>query len=214
VPAGKFAIGFGATYKMPLAYTPVASTSPTSLQPGAELRIRGGIEGGLGPRTYLRFAGIFARSTQDKVGGTLKNGVGNRLIGYLSLNHGLGRASITAYGFDVLRGSPQIEPTALGAAVLPKGNLVAGGLRVDVTAAPRTTVSPRFEYRLSTAADTAGALRRLGSSARFGVDVRQTLSRSLAAVLQAGGAVGSVAKADGFVSFNGLRAAIQFELTP
>jgi hypothetical protein len=136
------------------------------------------------------------------------------VITYLSLNHGLGRASVTAYGFDVLRGSPQIEQTALGAAVLPKGNLIAGGLRIDITAAPRTVLSPRFEYRLSSAADTAGTLRRLGSSARFGVDVRQSLSRSLAAVLQAGGAAGSVARADGYVSFNGLRAAIQFELTP
>jgi hypothetical protein len=140
--------------------------------------------------------------------------VGNRIITYLSLNHGLGRASITVYGFDVLRGSPQIEQTAIGAAVMPKGNLMSGGLRVDFTAAPRTMVSPRFEYRLSSTADATGTFRRLGSSVRFGVDVRQSVSRSLAAVLQAGGATGSVAKADGYVSFNGLRAALQFELTP
>ena len=215
IPAGRFAIGFGATYRLPLSYTPVVSAS--ALQPGSELRFRGGLEGALGPRTYLRFAGIFARSSQDKVGGSTRNGVGTRMIGYLSLNHGLGRASITVYAFDVMRGSPLIEPTAVGAAFLPRGNLLAGGLRVDFTAAPRTTISPRVEYRMSSsAADTTAAapLQRLGSSIRFGVDVRQSMSRSFAAVLQAGGLMGNVVQAQNDVAFKGLRAALQFEYTP
>ena len=50
IPAGKFAIGFGATYRMPLSYTPVVSAS--SLQPGSEIRLRGGLEGSMGPKTY------------------------------------------------------------------------------------------------------------------------------------------------------------------
>ena len=121
------------------------------------------------------------------------------------------------YGFDVLRGSPQIEQTATGAALLPKGNLIAGGLRADLTVARRTTVSPRFEYRLSAAAaDTSAAatLQRLGASARFGVDARQSLNRSLAAVLQLGGVTGNVIQAQNEIPFTGLRAALQFEYTP
>ncbi|MBI4502692.1 MAG: hypothetical protein HY700_16220 [Gemmatimonadetes bacterium] len=215
VPLGKFSLGLGATYRLPLAYTPVVSSS--SLQPGAELRLRAGVEGAASRRTYVRFAGILARSSQDKIGGALRNGVGTRIIGYASVNQGLGPASITVYGFDVMRGSPQVEQTATGAALLPKGNLIAGGLRVDITVAPRTTVAPRFEYRLSAAApDTSAAatLQRLGSSARFGVDVRQSLSRSFAAVLQAGGVTGDVIQAQNKVPFSGLRAAIQVEYTP
>ena len=215
VPLGKFSLGLGATYKMPLAYVPVVSA--TSLQPGAELRFRGGIEGAVSRRTYVRFAGIVARSTQDKIGGALRHGVGTRVIGYVSVNQGVGPASITVYGFDVMRGSPQVEQTATGAALLPKGNLIAGGLRVDVTVGARTTVAPRFEYRLSAAApDTSASapLQRLGSSARFGVDVRQTFSRSFAAVVQAGGVTGDVIQAQNKIPFSGLRAAIQFEITP
>ena len=215
IPAGKFALGLGATYKLPLQYTPVTSASP--LQPGAEMRFRGGLEGSVGPKTYLRFAGIVARSSQDKVGGSLRNGVGTRMIGYLSLNQGVGKASITLYGFDVLRGSPQIEQTAVGAALLPKGNLIAGGFRADITAARRTIISPRFEYRISAAAaDTlaGAALQRLGSSARFGVDLRQSLSRNFAAILQGGGVTGNVVQSGDNVPFKGFRAALQLEYTP
>jgi hypothetical protein len=140
-----------------------------------------------------------------------------RTIGYLSINHGLGRASITAYGFDVLRGSPQIEQTAVGAAFLPKGNLIAVGLRADLTLASRTVVAPRFEFRTtSSAADTSSSspVQRLGTSFRYGVDLRQSMSRNVAAVLQVGGLSGNVVQAGSNISFNGLRGAIQFELTP
>ena len=60
-PLGKFALGFGGTYRLPLPYTPVLGQT-SSLQPGAEIRVRGGLEGTLARKTYLRMAGIFARS--------------------------------------------------------------------------------------------------------------------------------------------------------
>jgi hypothetical protein len=40
------------------------------------------------------------------------------------------------------------------------------------------------------------------------------MSRNFAAILQVGGLSGKVAQAGSDISFNGLRAAIQFELTP
>ncbi|MBI4420602.1 MAG: hypothetical protein HY560_07225 [Gemmatimonadetes bacterium] len=215
VPLGKFAVGFGATYKMPLSYTPVVGQA-RSLQPGAEIRIRGGLEGALARKTYLRFAGIFARSSRDKVSGDLRNGIGARVISYVSINQGVGPVSITLYGFDVYRGGPQIEPTAVGAAVLPKGNLLSAGGRIDYNLTPRTTVSPRVEYRISAAApDTATTqLERLGQSLRFGLDIRQTFTRTFAVGLQAGGVTGNVVQAGADIGFSGLRAALQFEYTP
>jgi hypothetical protein len=117
----------------------------------------------------------------------------------------------------VLRGSPQIEQTAVGAAFLPKGNLIAAGLRADLTLAPRTIVSPRFEFRTSaSAADTTSSspLQRLGSSVRYGVDLRQTMSRNFATVLQLGGLSGTVLQAGSDIGFHGLRGAVQFEITP
>ena len=47
-----------------------------------------------------------------------------------------------------------------------------------------------------------------------GVDARQSLNRSLAAVLQLGGVTGNVIQAQNEIPFTGLRAALQFEYTP
>ena len=99
---------------------------------------------GKGLRTKIN-ANIGTSKDRIGVGGVdaTQNGVGSRLITYLSLNQGLGAAkSFTLYGFDVLRGQPQLEQTAVGAAVLPRGNLLALGARFDLGLAPATTVSP------------------------------------------------------------------------
>jgi hypothetical protein len=216
IPLGRLALGLGATYKKPLSYQPVLGQA-NLLQPGAELRFRGGLEGGLARRTFLRLAGMFVRSGQDRVAGTARHGVGTRIIGYFSLNQGLGPASVTLYGFDVYRGDPQIEQTATGAAYLPKGNLLAIGGQVDWPVTPRTTISPRVEYRASAAAaDTTAAanLQRLGGSLRFGVDLRQAFSPAVGAVLQAGGVTGNVVQAGTDIGFSGLRVALSLEVRP
>jgi hypothetical protein len=215
VPLGRFALGFGATYKLPLSYQPVLGQD-NMLQPGGEIRFRGGLEGALARRTYLRFAGIYARSSPDKVAGTTRHGVGTRLIGYLSLSQGIGSANVTVYGFDVFRGDPQIEQTAAGAAYLPRGNLLAIGGRVDLPLGLRTTVAPVFEYRVSAAAaDTsATALQRLGGSVRTGVELRQVFSPRIAALLQGGGVFGNVVQAGDRIGFNGFRVAASLEVSP
>ncbi len=57
VPLGRMAVGFGATYKRSLEYQPVLGR-PDDLRPGAEVRLRTGIEGPIARRTYIRLAGI------------------------------------------------------------------------------------------------------------------------------------------------------------
>lgn len=215
LPLGRFAIGLGATMKQPLGYTPVLG-EPDRLTPGNELRFRAGVEGPLARRTYLRAAGIVARTAKDQVGGVTRHGVGNRFIGYLSVNQGLGPASITLYGFDVFRGDPQIEQTAVGAAVLPRGNLLAGGVRVDWPLGPVMSVSPRAEFRVSTAAPDTGVTRleRLGRSVRVGLDARRQLTPLLAVVLQGDGVTGHVMQGGSRITFDGFRAALHLELTP
>ena len=215
LPMGKFSAGFGATYKQSLSYQPVVGSDP--LHPGAELRFRAGLEGALARRTFLRFAAIVAQSSPDRIGGAQRNGVGMRIITYLSVNQAMGKASITVYGFDVFRGSPQIESTPTGTAFLPRGNLLAGGAKLDYTVGSKTTLSPRLEYRASAAAaDTSAAasFQRLGASFRFGVDARQSLTRRLTGVLQAGGVTGNVRQAGKSIPFSGLRAALSVEFAP
>jgi len=215
IPVGRFAVGFGATYRLPLTYQPVIGQT-RDLKPGAEIRVRGGLEGALARRTYLRMAGIYARTSKDQVNAATVNGIGNRIIGYISLNQTVGSTTLTLYGFDVFRGSPQIEATATGAALLPRGNLLAGGFRADVGVGRTVTLSPRVEYRTSSAAPDplASALEFLGRSFRAGVDARFALSRSVAAVIQAGGAFGTFARGPTDVPFNGYRGGVHLEITP
>ena len=228
IPAGKMAFGFGATAKLPLSYQPVVSLN-RDLKPGFEVRVRSGIEGPIATRTYLRVAAVVARTGKDRfrvsTGDSTQNGVGTRFVGYASINHRFGKATVTVYGFDVFRASPQIETTALGAAVLPKGNLLAGGLRLDLAAASRTTVSPRFEVRRSSAGSVSvnpttggttvgSSLQKIGQSVRVGADIRQVLSPKAAFVLQGGGLFGNVAQVSGDIGFKGFRTSLQLEITP
>ncbi|HWP37131.1 MAG TPA: hypothetical protein VNL18_06205 [Gemmatimonadales bacterium] len=220
VPVGRFALGFGATYRQPMGYVPVLGET-RELRPGAELKFRTGVEGAVARRTYVRLAGILARTQKDRiavagVGDSTKNGLGNRVIGYLSVNQGLGRGSVTVYGFDVFRGDPQIEQTAVGAARLPRGNLVAGGARIDWPLGERVVVSPQAEFRMSSAApsDTVTALEKLGQSVRAGADVRIQATSRATLVFQGSGVSGHVIQSGARVSVSGYRASLFVELNP
>jgi hypothetical protein len=220
LPVGRWAAGFGATLRQPMSYQPVVGESE-QLKPGSDVRLRAGMEGPLARRTYLRTAAILARTSKDRINfsgvDSTRNGVGNRLITYLSVNQGFSAFSVTVYGFDVLRGDPQIEQTAVGAARLPRGHLLALGGRLDWPVGPATTVSPNLEWRVSAAsADSAaaGQLRRLGASLRFGADVRRRLTPSASLVLQGGGTSGYVVQGGSRVHLSGYRAALHLEFTP
>jgi hypothetical protein len=215
MPFGKFALGVSGTYTNPLGYTPVTG-DPQQLFPGAELRIRAGIEGPLARRTYLRTAVIFAARQQDQVGASTQNGVGNRIIGYASVNQGLGPGTLTLFVFDVFRGSPILEPGLVGAAILPRGNLVSLGGRYDWSLGLQTTVSPRAEFRLSTAAPPEGNSKLLlaGQSFRYGADIRRQFGRSLTGAVQIDGLTGFVVQAGERIRMNGYRASLHLEWRP
>jgi len=215
-PLGRWALGMGATYRYSLSYQPIADRPDTSLQPGAELRLRAGIEGPLARRTYLRFAGIFASRQKDRVNQRALHGVGNRLIGYLAINQGLGRGALTLYALDVFRSDPQIEPTAAGAAILPRGNLFTFGGSLAWRLADRLTLAPRFEYRSAALAqDTSDtALRRAGESWRLGAELRQDLASSFSLILQGSVLAGSVVQAASETGLGGYRFGAVVELRP
>ncbi len=215
IPLGQFALGLGATWRQSLTYEPVSGLDE-DFRPGGELRVRGGLEGPLGLRTYLRIAGIWAMRQKDEINGRNRNGIGDRVIGYVSVNQAVGAGSLTLYGFDVYRGDPQIEPTATGAAVFPRGNLLAVGGRYSIGLDSRTTVVPRVEYRLSVSArDTADTdLDRAGESFRFGADVRRSLSPKTSLVFRASGAFGEVVQAGRDIGLRGFRVSGQIEFRP
>ncbi len=218
-PVGRFAIGVGGTFNQRLSYRPVTE-DPRRLSPGEEFRLRTGFEGPLWRTTYIRFAGIFAARAKDEKGNQTQNGVGNRFIGYLSVNHGIGSHSITIYGFDVFRSSPRLEPTAVDAAFLPRGNLYAVGGRVDLAFSAfsrKFHLIPRFEVRRSFQALDANTtdLERTGSSMRFGSDLRLTVGRSAVLVVEVSGVTGSVVQGPPpDIDFDGYRTGVRMEWRP
>jgi hypothetical protein len=216
IPVGRFALGIGGTYKLPLSYEPVLGRDQ-ELKPGQEFRFRAGLEGPIGRRTYVRFAGIFAMRSNDEINTDPQNAVGNRVVGYLSVNQGLGSSTLILYTFDVFRSDPQIEPTATGAAVLPRGNLFAAGMRWTFPLAPGTTLGPRAEFRssITSTSETDVTMRRAGHSVRVGMDLRRQMSQQFAVVLQGGGIMGAVSDMNRtLVDFQGFRVALHTEITP
>lgn len=217
IPLGRFALGIGGNFRESFEYQAVKG-DPAALRPGSEFRLRGGLEGSLGRRTYLRAAGIWSHRRPDQVGARRQNGVGNRIVGYAALEQGVGGGVLTIYGFDVFRGSPFLEETAVGAAVLPRGNLIAAGLRYQVPVGSGMTFVPRAEGRLATAARSVAEsrLRMSGASLRAGFDLRREITRDLAVVVQGGGLTGFVVpELDGVrVGLKGFRAALHAEWRP
>jgi hypothetical protein len=210
-----WSVGVGGTFRKPLSYVPVLG-NPRELQPGAEFRARVGVEGPLARKTYVRVAAVFAHRARDALADTTVNGVGNRIIGYVSLSQGIGNASLILYGYDVFRGSPQIEQTAFGAAVLQRGNLIGGGARVDIPVTPRLTVVPRGEFRLATEGRPASQFKllKVGQSLRGGVAARYQVTRQFAVVLQGSGTTGFVVQDFEHIDFRGVRGSVHAEWRP
>lgn len=215
VPLGGWALGYGATFRQSVSYHPLAGATDTSLAPGSEMRLRTGLEGALGRRTYLRVAMIYAARGKDKINNVQQNGIGNRVIGYLAVNRGFGSSQLSVYGFDVFRGSPQLESSAVGAAIFPRGNLLALGARWQFGSGART-ITPRVEYRVSaTAQDTTDTtLRRAGSTVRLGADVRMPLGLRYTLVFQGSYMAGNVVQGGENVSMSGFRSGVNLEWRP
>lgn len=214
-PVGRFALGVAATAVYSFSYEPVLSEG-VSLTPGPEARIRVGLEGALAGRTYLRIAASGAARGKDKLDGQAGSGLGRRGIGYVTLEQGIGPLVLSLYGFDVYRGAPQLEATALGSAVLPRGNLLAGGASLNVSLTPGTSLVPSVEYRVAAAAVSVDSseLLRQASSIRAGAELRTRLSERLTLSLRGQGALGDVRQGSAFYDFTGYRVAAGVEVVP
>ena len=214
-PLGRYALGLGATVDNSFAYQPVTD-STVQLKPGNQVRVRAGFEGPLGPRSYLRFAGVYAVRSKDKVGGDPVNSIGNRITGYLSVNQGVGSSALIFYGFDVYRADPQLEPTAVGSAVLPAGNLLAVGFRWDVPVARVWSVTPRAEFRnshLVPLEDPDAPMKLAGRSLRAGLDFGRRISRHFSLLLQGDGLTGFVVQEGSRVDVTGFRVGLHGQLS-
>ena len=139
LPAGEMAFGVSASYTQAFAYAPVLGQDG-EWKPGGELRVRAGLEGPVGSRSYLSVASVYAKRQKDQVEGVDQGAVGSRLHAYVALNTGVGTGTLTLYAFDSYRSAPQLEATPLGQVVLPKGNLLALGGKAAIPVGRETEV--------------------------------------------------------------------------
>ena len=205
VPAGRMALGLAATFLQFGSFDPVVGGDRT-LKPASELRIRGGIEGPAGERGYLRMAAVVSRRGSDEINGEALSSSGNRYVGYVSLAQRLGNSELMLYAFDLYRSAAQLETSALGAAVVPKGNLIAGGAQLTLALARDTRLTPRVEVRSSSQApEGSTSLAKLGSSVRVGADLRQSVGPGATLVFEANGLVGNIESPTGSVGVTGFR---------
>lgn len=216
LPMGEMALGFAGTFTHAMAYAPVLGEE-SEWKPGDEIRIRAGLEGPVGTNSYVRIASVFSRRGKDKLGEEDMGGVGNRIHGYVALNQGMGNGALTLYLFDSYRSAPQVESTAAGAVVLPKGNLLALGAKAAIPVGRETRLMPRVEYRRLTEASREGlgdgAMEGAGSTIRIGADLRQPLSPRLSLVVEATGLFGNVGALDsGEVGVSGFRGGVHLEI--
>lgn len=205
--------GIGGSVRVPFSYQPLTGVTD-EIKPGTDMRVRVGVEGSLARRTYLRVAGMFARQGDYQVADTGRAGVGNRMMGHLSLNQGVGRGALTVYAFDVFRGSAEV----VGASVLPRGNLIGAGLRYELPLGPRVTAIPRAEFRHSDQATADDdTLRKAGNGWRFGADLQFDVAGPLRVVAQGDGLFGSLRPGDAaaeLVDMSGWRAGLFLEWRP
>jgi hypothetical protein len=216
LPVGRYALGHGATARTAFSYQPVSGDAG-ELKPGNEARFRLGFEGPVGPRSYLRLASIYALRQKDDFGGQTQDGVGDRIVGYLSINQGIGSSSFTLYGFDVYRSGPRLEPSLVGSQALPKGNLVAAGFRWEFPVGRQAAFAPRAELRHSDQAlldDPGGSVKKAGRSLRGGADFRLQSSNRFSLVLQADGITGFTVLQGTQYDLNGVRVSLHGEWRP
>lgn len=212
-PAGDMAFGAAASFRASSAYQPLQGVD-RSFNPGGEFRLRLGLEGPVARRSFLRLTGIFARRSEDEVDGDPISAVGNRISAYVSLDQGVGSSTLTLYLFDSYRSASGLEQTAVGTALLPRGNILAAGARWSFALARGTSLTPRVEVRDSRAEEEgeSGGLERLGSTARIGVDLRHRISSTLAGVVQFSGLRGSLVSGGEDIDVSGYRFSAHLEI--
>jgi hypothetical protein len=211
-PAGRMAIGGAVSFTASGSYQPIRG-QPGEFTPGGELRVRVGLEGAVARRSFVRVSGIYARRGEDEANGQPQTSVGDRLSAYVTLNQGLGSTTLTTYAFNLYRSAAGVEQTPVGPAYLNRGNVFAGGIQLSIPLSRATLVTPRVEIRdsRSETGDPSSGLERLGSTSRFGIDVRQALGPAGALVLRGDRLTGTLGS-NPDIDLTGYRFTLQVEV--
>ena len=208
----RWAAGVGGSYRWRAAYVPVEGSS--DLEPGAEVRVRVGVEGPVstGGRGYLRSAVMYAGSGADTLNGGVRSVTGGRVLLYSTLNLPAGRGTFSLYAYDRYRAAPNGYDSIV--VQVPRGNVFALGGRLDQSLSPVLQLTPNVEFRHEVAAPDGSSLALLGWLVRPGVDVRYRAGHAVTFLVQGQAAFGRLANPGGStssVSLVGPRALVLLE---
>jgi len=203
----RWAAGVGGSYRRYGRYTPVAGGG--ALEPGGEGRVRLGAEGPVGSRGYFRGAAMYATSGADTLSAGSRSASGPRFLLYSALSLPAGRGSLSLYAYDRYRLRPHGYDSTV--VLVPRGNVLALGARLERPLSPVLSVAPNVEFRHELAGPATGSLVLLGWLLRPGVDVRYRASGAVTLLVQGQTAFGRVADNGRSVSLVGPRAVVLLE---
>lgn len=183
-----WALGGAASYRVGASYVPV--TGGSRLVPGGEVRARLGIEGPFGQGKYFRGAILYAASGANDIGGGQQTSIGDRVLAYVSASLPAGRAHLSLYGWEMrrLRARDHADSATV---VVPRGNFLALGARLEAPLSPNATLVPLLEFRHELTGPT-DKMELLGYLLRTGTDLRYRFSDRATGVIQAQIAFGTL----------------------
>jgi hypothetical protein len=195
-----WAVGTGASYRYGASYTPV--TGGGTLTPGGEVRLRAGLEGPFGHGMYFRGALVYTTTGDNDLGGGRQSAIGDRVLGYAAVSLPFGSSHLALYGWEMRRLRARNFDVP-GTVVVPRGNVLALGARLDRSVSPKATLAPMLEFRQELTGP-ATKMELLGYLMRAGTDLRYELSEHATGVVEAQFAFGSL-RSPGAVSVVGPR---------
>lgn len=204
-----WAVGTGASYRYGASYIPVKGGS--ALSPGGEIRARFGIEGPFGGGKYFRGALVYTTTGDNDIGGGQHSAIGDRVLAYASMSLPFGRSNLALYGWEMRRLRARSFDVP-GTIVMPRGNVLALGARLQRPLSPQLTIVPLVEFRHELTGPTA-KMELLGYLMRTGADLRYRLSDRATGVVQAQLAFGSLRDEGQAVSIVGPRLGMMIEWT-
>ena len=172
VPFAGWALGFGGSYRLSGAYTPLADVD-SSYKAGGEFRFRAGADRLVGQgRVSLGFT--YSGFSQDEFGGSSVFEPGKRYITQASWSFPLGNLGLAFYAWDLYRNSGTVT---LGGSRTEKQNILAAGAVASIQLG-RNVLRPQIEIRQQSAGVSAmkSAGRLLGLSVRYQMQLTGSFS--------------------------------------
>ncbi len=205
----RWAVGTGASYRAGASYTPVEGGG--ELAPGGEVRARFGVEGPFGGDKYFRGAFVYTSTGANDLATGKESLIGDRALLYAAVSAPLGRGNLSLYGWEMRRMSAGTPDSTV--VLVPRGNVLALGARLERPLSPKATLVPLLEFRHELQG-TDSSMALLGYLVRTGTDLRYRLGQRATLVVQAQLAFGTLKDGGQSVSLVGPRLGTLIEWAP